>query len=142
MKKLLLASVLLLSAAVHAFAQQPVDPCQLNVKTSTPVNLTANGLLFSGASARKNYICAVVLVLSGAETVSLIEGADSACASSPLALIGAATAASGLALPANGVLSAGNGAATIAAGSSTNFSVCLFKSGSNRVGGVVTYVQQ
>lgn len=143
MKKLFLGLALLALADNPAFAQQQAsDPCVIGAKIATAINLTASANLFSGTPARKNYICSVLMVASGAETVSLVEGTGSVCATSPLTLVGAPTAASGLALPANGILPYGNGAGTLAAGNNANFNVCLLKSGSNRIGGVITYVQQ
>lgn len=143
MKKLILALALLACTAVCAFAQQSSDPCQIGVKIATPITITTPTTLINGAAARKNYICSFVAVPSGAETVSLVEGTGNVCATSPLALIGGATAASGLALPTNGILAVGSGSGTIAAGTNANFNVCLLKSGTtNRVSGVLIYVQQ
>lgn len=143
MKKLILALALLACTAVCALAQQSSDPCQTGVKIATPITVTTPTTLINGASARKNYICGIVLVPAGAETISLVEGTGNVCATSPLALVGAATAASGLALPANGILASGNGLGTVAAGANANFNVCLLKSGTtNRVSGVLIYVQQ
>lgn len=142
MKKLLLAGAVLLCLAGHASAQQNSDPCQSNAKTTAPISQATSTTLLSGAAARKNYVCGIVIIGSDAENVSLIEGSGAGCAASPLALIGNLTAASGMNLPANGGFALGNGGATVAAGSNANFNVCLLQSGTGTVGGVLIYVQQ
>lgn len=141
-KKIFLASALLLCTAVWAFAQQFADPCQSNAKISVPISQATSTTLFSGASARKNYVCSVAVVSPDAEKLALIEGTGTVCATASLGLIGPTTVASGLSLAANGVLALGSGTATVAAGANTNFNVCLLQSGTGFIGGVMTYVQQ
>jgi hypothetical protein len=142
-KKTFLAAVLLLCTAVYALAQQALDPCQLNVKSSTSISQTASTTIFSGAASRKNYICSVAIVASGSETVALAEGTGANCATSSLALVGGAIAASGMALAANGAFALGNGSATVAAGNNANFNVCLLQVGTtSRLSGVITFVRQ
>lgn len=142
MKKLSLALLLSCAFSYAAFAQQPGDPCQSIAKISVPINQATSTTLVSGSPGRKNYICGIAVVSPDAEKLSVIEGTTGVCAASPLALIGASTAASGLSLATNSVLPFGNGGATVAVGSNTNFDVCLLQSGSGRVGGVLIYVQQ
>lgn len=142
MKKLLLASAFLLGAVACALPQSFVDPCQNSAKTSLAISQATSVTLFSGATARKNYICGFAVVAPDAEKLALIEGTGTNCATSPLALLGPTAVASGMSLAANGVLVIGNGGATIAAGSNVNFNVCLLQSGSGAIGGVLNYVQQ
>lgn len=143
MKKVFLSLALLLCAAVQAAAQSLVDPCQSAAKTVTPISTaSAITLLFSGAAARKNYLCSFAIVSPDAEKVSVIEGTGLNCATSPLTLIGGPTAASGMSLAANGVFALGNGASVVAAGNNQNFGVCLLQSGAGTVSGVATSVQQ
>lgn len=118
------------------------DPCQANAKTSVAISQTAGTKLFSQVSAKKNYICSIMIFGADAENISLVEGTGTVCATSIAAIIGGTTAANGPNLAANGGLTFGNGAATVAAGANNNFDVCLLQSGSGRVAGVLTYVQQ
>lgn len=140
MKKLFLA-LAALAFCTAALAQQLVDPCALNPKTSVAISQSASTQLFSGAAARKNYICAFSVVVPDSEKLALIEGTGSVCATTPLALIGPTLAVSGLSLAANGQLTLGNGSATVAAGVNQNFNVCLLQSGSGLIGGVIDFVQ-
>lgn len=141
-RKILLGLALLSCVAVRALAQQFPDPCQSNAKISASIGQSTPTTLITGATARKNYICSIGVVGSDAESLSLIEGSGTNCASTPLALIGSLTAASGLSLAANGSFVLGNGSGTVAAGTHTNYNVCLLQSGSGRVSGVLMYVQQ
>lgn len=118
------------------------DPCQANAKTSVAISQTANTKLFSQVSAKKNYICSIMMVGADAENVSLVEGTGSTCGTGTAAIIGGATAAGGPNLAANGGFSLGSGVAAVAAGANNNFDVCLFQSGSGRIAGVLMYVQQ
>lgn len=141
-KRTLLALALLSCVAVRAFAQQFPDPCQSNAKVSVSIGQVTPTTLITGASARKNYICSIAVVGADAESVSLIEGSGTNCASTPLALIGSLTAASGLTLATSTVLAIGNGGASVAVGRTANYNVCLLQSGTGRVSGVLVYVQQ
>lgn len=141
MKKLYATlAALLLCTAVHA--QQFNDPCQTSPKVSVPFTQAASTTLVLGSSARKNYICSVAVVAPDAEKLSVVEGTGTACATSPLALIGGTIAASGISLTANGVFTLGNGSGTVAAGANANFNVCLLQSGTGFVAGVLMIVQQ
>jgi hypothetical protein len=117
------------------------DPCQLAAKTNVAISQTANTKLFSQASSKKNYICALFIVGSDAENVSLVEGTGSTCGTSTAAIIGGTTAAAGPHLSANGGWSQGNGSGSVAQGTNANFDVCLLQSGSGTVAGNLTYVQ-
>lgn len=123
-------------------AKMTADPCQTVAKASVAISQTANTKLFSQTSAKKNYICSIMMVGADAENVSLVEGTGSTCGTSTAAIIGGTTAATGPNLAANGGFSLGNGIAAVAAGANNNFDVCLLQSGSGRVAGVLTYVQQ
>lgn len=118
------------------------DPCQAVVKTSVPISQTTNTQLLAGTSAKKTYICSLMLIGADAENVSLVAGTGSVCGTGTAAVIGGTTAAAGPNLAANGGFAWGNGAATIAAGVTNADNVCLFQSASGRVAGVLTYVQQ
>lgn len=143
MKKAFLALALLTAFCTSAWAQSFPDPCTSLAKATAPITQTASSRVLVGATARKNYICGLIITSSStAETFSVIEGSGSTCATTPIALIGAPTAASGLTLAANTPLQAGNGGAAVAIASRTASDVCILQSGSNRISGVLIYVQQ
>ena len=121
---------------------QVIDPCQANTVLFAPISQTGNAKYISAVSAKKNYICSIMLITADAESVSLVGGTGSTCGTNTEAVIGATTAANGPALAANGGWTMGNGKGSIAAGATTNEDVCLFESGSGRIAGVLTYVQQ
>ena len=118
------------------------DPCQTVAKTYTPISQTANTQLVAGTSAKKTYICSVLLIGADAENVSFVAGTGSVCATNTVAVIGGATAAAGPNMAANGGFSFGNGATALAATTVNADNLCLFQSGSGRIGGVMTTVQQ
>lgn len=118
------------------------NPCQANALLYAPISQAANAKYISAVSAKKNYICSITIIAADAENVSLVGGTGSTCGTNTEAVIGGATAANGPNLAANGGFTHGNGSAPIAAGATTNEDVCLFQSGSGRVAGVLTYVQQ
>lgn len=119
------------------------DPCQANAKTSVAISQTANTQIIAGTSAKKTYICSIMVVGADAENISLVEGTVTVCGTGTAAVIGGTTAANGPNMAANGGFTMGNGAATVAIASNANAdNVCLFQSGSGRIAGVVTYVQQ
>lgn len=119
-----------------------LDPCQGNAKVYTPISQTANTKLITGTSAKKTFICSILLVGADAENVSLVAGTGSVCATSTVAVLGGATAAAGPNLAANGGFSFGNGASAIAATTVNADDLCLFQSASGRVAGVMTSVVQ
>jgi len=118
------------------------DPCQTVAKTSVPISQAASAKLLSGTSSKKTYICSFMLVAGDAEDISLVEGTGSICATGTAAVIGGTAAPVGPNFQANGGFSLGNGGNTVASGASTNSDFCLFQSGTGRVAGVLTYVQQ
>jgi hypothetical protein len=119
------------------------DPCTTLAKTPVPISQTANTKLVTKVSAKKTYICSIMVVAADAENVSLVEGTQTTnpCDTSTAAIIGGTTAAAGPNLAANGGWTLGAGGFSVAFGANNNFDVCLFQSGSGRVAGVLTYVQ-
>lgn len=142
MKKIALALLLLFGLGASASAQSFGDPCSTQAKSSTAITQTASSRILAAATARRTYICGLILLGSAAETFSVVEGNGSVCATTPLALIGAQTAASGMTLASNTPLPIGNGGAAVAVASRTASDVCLLQSGTNRLSGVIIFVQQ
>lgn len=118
------------------------DPCQTTAKTTTPIGYTGNSLLISATASKKTYICHIAFVNASAETIALIEGTGTLCATGSVAIVGASPVANSMSFAANGGLSIGSGTASVAAASGTNTNVCFIKSGSGVSSGVVSYVQQ
>lgn len=120
------------------------NPCLTGTISYIPISqATSTQLASLGGSSKKNYVCALAVVGSDAENVSLVEGTGTVCATTPAAIIGGTTAANGLNMAANGGITLGNGAAPVAAGSLTSLNnVCLFQSGSGRVSGTLVLAQQ
>lgn len=103
------------------------------------ISQTADTQVITGAAGQRVYICAVLIVANAAETVNVIEGSGSTCATSPTAIIGSTTEGNGVALAANG------GFALAAAGPILRTSVdannvCLTQVGGNRVTGMISYI--
>lgn len=133
---------LAITGTVTANTSQVFDACQLNAKTTVPISQTANAKVISAASAKKNYICSIAFNGSDAENISIVEGTGTVCASSPAAILGGTTAAAGMNFAAGGGVSIGAGTGVVMNSVGTNVDVCIYQSGSGRVSGVLTYVQQ
>lgn len=117
------------------------DPCTALPKTTTPFSITTDTVVISAVSAKKNYICALAIVVSAAEIVSITEGTGSVCGTSEAALMGSTTDANGMSFAANGGLTLGAGSAAVVKGLTTNVDTCLNVSGANRISGMITWVQ-
>lgn len=118
------------------------DPCTFLAKTTDPFSLTARAVVIAAVSAKKNYICAIAVVAGAAEILNIDEGTGTTCQTGTAAIAGSTTAANGLSFAANGGMTIGNGQATVLAGKTVNVDTCLVPSGSNRLSGFITYVQQ
>lgn len=120
------------------------DPCQDSTltKTTTAFSQTAIANIITASASAKNYVCAMSLVASAAEVVSVVEDDTTACASPTAALTGSTTAANGQSLAANGGFVLGDGSATVLAGTAANRYLCVLQSGANRVSGFITWVQR
>lgn len=121
---------------------QLFDPCQSAAKIYIPISQTTNTQIATGTSGLKNYVCSLLVVGSDAENISLVEGTGTTCGTSPVAIVGGTTAASGPNLSANGGFSLGNGGNAVAAGTTNADNVCLFQSGTGRVAGVLVLAQR
>lgn len=104
--------------------------------STIPISQTTSTDLHTGSG--KTYICSIVLIIPDAETVSLVEGTGTVCATGIAAVIGGTTAANGVAPGANGGFSAIGGFPWLQT-QTTNDHLCLLQSGSGRIAGVITY---
>jgi len=120
------------------------DPCTTNAWIYYPINVSANTQIVPGSSGKNVYGCAVLMPgQPAAVNVNFVESSTSgnACATSPVGMMGGATAALGANMAANGgyvAMPPGNRALmkTATAGDA----VCIFTSG--QATGVFAYVQQ
>lgn len=118
-----------------------VDPCAQIAQTTTPISQTARTVIIAATSAKKNYICSIVLVAGAAEIANIDEGTGTTCQTGTAAIAGSTTAANGLSFAANGGMALGSGGATLLWGKTANVDTCLVPSGSNRLSGWVSWVQ-
>jgi hypothetical protein len=118
------------------------NPCQSTIPTQVAISQTASTKVISQTSAKKNYICSIVIVVGAAEITNIVEGTGSTCGTSTAAIAGSTTAANGMSFAANGGFSAIGGSSNVLSGIGTNVDTCITQSGSNRVAGWLTYVQQ
>lgn len=136
------ARVLQVDASGNIITVPAANPCAGATPTQVAISQTASTKVISATSAKKNYICSIVLVVGAAEIVNVVEGTGSTCGTSTTAVAGSATAANGMSFAANGGVSAIGGASSAMAGIGTNVDTCLTQNGANRVAGWLTYVQQ
>jgi hypothetical protein len=104
--------------------------------TTVAFSTTADLLLAHSQNAWKIYICSVVLVAAGAESVSIVEGTGATCQTSLRGIIGGFGGT--MSLAANGGFSSVSPFPWIASSVAGN-AVCLDKSGSGNVSGAITY---
>lgn len=118
------------------------DPCQTNARSYQPISQTTSTQLFAGTSAKKTYVCHVFVMANAAETVTLVSGTGTVCATSPHAMIGPGSVTALSAISANGGFSLGNGGYAIAASTTNADNVCLVQLGAVQLTGVISYVTQ
>lgn len=119
-----------------------VDPCLANAKITDPFSITARAVIIAATSAKKNYICGLLVVAGAAEIFNIDEGTGTTCQTGTAAILGSTTAANGASFAANGGGMIGTGAAAILNGKTANVDTCIVPSSTNRLSGFVTYVQQ
>lgn len=121
-----------------------IDPCVSSGAALFRIALsqTASGVVKSGTSSKRTYICSVMLVSADGENISFVSGSGSACGTSTVADIGATTAANGMNLAANGGFVLSPGAAAWAQTTVNADDLCLLQSGSGRISGVMTVAVQ
>jgi hypothetical protein len=107
----------------------------------TPVNVTGNSQIITGAASKQTYICAVNLMVGAADNVALVEGTGSTCGTGTAGMAGGTTAATGWNFAANGGLTLGNGQGMVARTATAADNVCLLVSGGAQVSGGITWAQ-
>jgi hypothetical protein len=131
--------------------QVPADPCALHgdvigtaTKTTIPFSSTLGEFqLVAPASLNQIYICAITLVSTAADTISIVSGLTPNCTTGPLiaAIAGSTTAASGMDFAALGRWEQGNGTGTVLSSTSSGYGLCVLQTGTTKIAGAITYVQ-
>lgn len=119
-----------------------IDPCQGNAKVYTPFSVTTGTQLITGTSAKKIYICSIVLVTATAQNIAIVAGTGTVCATSTVGVFGGTTAATGWNLAANGGATVGSGVAAIGATTVNADNLCLLTSSTGQISGNLTSVVQ
>jgi hypothetical protein len=107
----------------------------------TPISLTANTQIITGASAKQTYVCSIAIVAAAATNVALVEGTGTTCATGTAGMAGGSTAATGWNFAANGGLTHGTGVGAIIRTATAADNVCLLVSAANQISGVITWTQ-
>jgi hypothetical protein len=113
-------------------------PCDTEEQITTPISITTDTVIIPATTGKKNYICDFVAVAGAAEIVSITEGTGTLCGTSEAALMGSTTDANGVSLAASGGFPGG----FTVNGKTANVDTCLNVSGTNRVSGLVNWVQR
>jgi hypothetical protein len=128
---------------------QSFDACQTQPHTFTPINIATSivKVIATGVSAKKIYVSHLFLFAGAADNVGVFEATTgTTCATSPVAVIGAATtvatAATGLVLAANQGFVEGSGVAAILATSVNNNDLCLATSAAVQLSGFIVWTTQ
>lgn len=107
--------------------------------TWVAINQTAGAQLITGVAAKKVYICSINLVTATAQNIALVGGTGTVCATTPHAIAGGTTAATGWNLAANGGLTQGSGVGVIMQSGTAADNVCLLQSSTGQVSGAISY---
>jgi hypothetical protein len=122
------------------------DPCTFLPKTNVPISIASAGttVVIAAVSAKRTFICSMVLMSSSATTLSVAEGQGASCtAPNQAGMIGVGTnvaATGGLSFPVTGGLTLGNGTGTVTQTANINANVCIYNVGASQVSGNMTYV--
>jgi hypothetical protein len=120
------------------------DPCQTATKVYTPVNVvTATNVIIAGVSAKKKYICSILLYPGGTLNFAVYQATTStSCATAQTDIFGGHTTGTGFIATATAGFAAGSGLASIAATTTVNTDICITTSTTQQLSGVVVTVDQ
>lgn len=121
------------TAIVVAPSPNPSDVCT----SFKAISQTASTDLIT--STNKLHICAMLIVSATAQSVSLVEGTGTTCATGGTAIMGSTTVANGMALAANGGFSHTADRPFLVTGTTADH-LCLLQSGAGNVSGFISYV--
>lgn len=120
------------------------DPCQTATKVYTPINVvTGTNTIITGVSAKKKYICNIMLFSAGTDNVAVFQATTgTSCVTALVGVIGGTTTATGMQMTAQTGFVMGNGASAVAATTVVNTDLCIVTSASVQMSGVVVTVDQ
>lgn len=121
------------------------EPCQSNTPTYTQISVAATGptQIVPATSGKQTYICHVFIApVTAAVSLTLIQGTGTNCATSPTALFGGTTAATGAVMAINEGFQLGDGLATILAPTVSGGAICLTASAATQISGSIKTVAQ
>jgi len=129
--------------AAASYNPKSGDPCSINMRVVTPISLTASAQLIAGTSGKQTYICGFNADASGGtQSIALVEGTGTTCATSIAGMAGGTTAATGWNLANQQMIMISTSNAWTLATATAADNVCLLLSGSTQVSGFIQYVQQ
>ncbi len=117
-----------------------LDPCATKAKLFIAISQTTGTQLFAGTASNRTYVCSVHVLSATAQNIVLVSGTGSVCASSPHAMIGGTTAATGWNFAANSGVVLGDGSATVAKSTTDADNICILMSSTGQLSGVLSYV--
>lgn len=131
------------SADVITVQSPAADPCRTVANTYTPISITTatTTRIVAPTSAKKTYICNIILTSAAADNVGIVEGTGGTCGTGTAGVIGGTTAANGPNFAANGGLVFGGGGYFVAATAGTNVDLCLITSAATPLAGGIKWVQ-
>lgn len=109
--------------------------------TSTPISVTTNTQIISGAVGKQTYLCSINLIAGAPDNVALVEGTGTICGTGTAGLAGGATAATGWNFAANGGLTLGNGSGMVGRTATTANNICLLVSSGAQISGSIVWAQ-
>lgn len=120
------------------------DPCQTATKVYTPINVvTGTNTIIAGVSAKKKYICSIMLFSAGTDNVAIFQSTTgTSCVTALVGVIGGTTTATGMQMTAQTGFTLGNGSSAVAATTVVNTDLCVVTSASVQMSGVVVTVDQ
>lgn len=115
------------------------DPCEVVAHVTTPISIStaATSVIVAGTSAKRTYICSMMLMAAGTTNVGIVQGSGTTCGTSTLGLIGGATSATGPNLTAQAGFVGGNGNFAIAGTTVNANDICLINSQAVQVSGYI-----
>lgn len=127
--------------AATSYTPKNGDPCVLNLRVTSPINLTASAQMITGTAGKQTYICSMLLVNAAAQNVALVEGTGAVCATNTIGMAGGNTAATGFNMAVNQALWVDSPGWWSIVTATTGDNVCLLLSGTTQLSGFIQYAQ-
>ena len=125
--------------AIGSLWVSTIDPCSSTAKLYVAISQTTGTQLFTGTASNRTYVCSIHVLSATAQNIALVSGTGTVCATSPHAMIGGTTAATGWNFAANSGVVLGDGEATIAKSTTDADNVCILMSSTGQLSGVIAY---